>query len=141
MTAAARAPYMLAPPAFSRNGRQYVTAILPNGAFVGPTGLIPGANFRPARSGDRIVLYGVGFGPTTPAVAAGNIANGLTALPNPRMKLHGIDITFDYAGLASGFVGLYQFNFIVPSAPSGDAKIEISVDGQPLTQALYMTLE
>ncbi|MEO5926205.1 MAG: hypothetical protein ABIR70_20460 [Bryobacteraceae bacterium] len=141
MTVTPRAPYLLAPPAFSRNGKQYVTAIVPGGAFAGPQGLIPGANFRPARSGDRVVVYGIGFGPTNPFIGAGYIANGVNALPDVKIRIAGIEAPVDYAGLASGYVGLYQFNFQVPSAPSGDAKFEITVEGQPLTQTLYLSIE
>jgi uncharacterized protein (TIGR03437 family) len=138
---ASRAPFLLAPPAFARGGKQYVTAILPGGAFAGPPGLIPGANFRPARSGDRIVVYGVGFGPTDPFISAGYIATGPNALPNLKIKIAGIEANVDYAGLANGYVGLYQFNFQLPSTPSGDAKFEIIVDGQPLKQTLYLPIE
>ena len=138
---ASRAPYLLAPPAFAKAGRQYVTAILPGGAFAGPRNLIAGANFRPARSGDRVVLYGVGFGSVTPFIGAGYIASGLNALPNVRIKVGGIETPVDYAGLAGGYVGLYQFNFQMPSVPSGDQKVEIITDGQPLTQVLYMLVE
>ncbi len=97
-TVATRAPYLLAPPAFARAGKQYVTAILPGGAFAGPPGLIPGANFRAARSGDRIVVYGVGFGSVTPFMGAGYISSGLNALPNLRIKIGGIETSVDYAG-------------------------------------------
>lgn len=141
MIAAARAPYLLAPPAFSRNGKQYVTAVLSDGAFAGPPGLISGVNFRAAKPGNRIVLYGVGFGPTTPAILPGNIASGVTALPNPKVKIAGNEALLEYAGLATNFVGLYQFNFILPSSPSGDDKLEITIDGQPLTQTLYVAVE
>jgi uncharacterized protein (TIGR03437 family) len=140
-TAVPFAPLLLAPPAFSRDGKQLVVAILPDGAFAGPAGLIPGANFRPARSGDRTVLYGIGFGATSPAFPGGSIANGTNTLPVARLKISGIDTTLDYAGLASGFVGLYQFNFVVPSLPKGDQKIELTIDGIPLTQTLYLTIE
>jgi uncharacterized protein (TIGR03437 family) len=43
--------------------------------------------------------------------------------------------------LAAGYAGLYQFNFQLPSTPSGDAKIEITVNGEPLAQNLYITIE
>ena len=141
MVAAARAPFLLAPPAFSRNGKQYVAAVLSDGTFVGPPGLINGANFRTAKPGNRIVLYGVGFGPTNPVISAGSIAFGITALPNAKLKIAGSEAILEYAGLATTFVGLYQFNFILPSSPSGDAKLEITIDGQPLTQILYVAVE
>ena len=31
-------------------------------------GLVAGASFRPAKPGDTIILYGIGFGPTDPAI-------------------------------------------------------------------------
>lgn len=66
MVEAERAAYLLAPPALSRDNKQYVAAILPNGAFAAPLGLLPGTNSRRARTSDRLVVYGVGFGPTNP---------------------------------------------------------------------------
>ncbi len=139
MVAAARGPYLLAPPSFSAAGKQYVAGILPDG-FVGPPGLIAGANFRAARAGDRVVIYGVGFGGVTPNVAAGNIANVTTALPNVRFTIGGRPATVEFAGLAGGFVGLYQFNIVVPSGVTGDAKLEVTVDGVPVPQTLYFTM-
>jgi len=141
MTAAARGPYLLAPPSFSAAGKQYAVGVLPDGAFVGPTGLINGANFRAAKAGDRLVMYGVGFGSVVPGVAAGTIATVSTSLTNPRIKIGGRDATIEYAGLAGGFVGLYQFNVVVPSGVSGDAKLEVTVDGVPVTQVLYLTIQ
>jgi uncharacterized protein (TIGR03437 family) len=141
MIAAARAPYMLAPPVFSRAGKQYVVGIHSDGVLAGPPGLIPGANFRAIKSGNRIVLYGIGFAGVTPNVPAGNIATVSTSLSNTVVRIAGQDAIVEYAGLAQGYVGLYQFNIIVPSAPSGDAKLEILVDGQPLSQVLYLPLE
>ena len=65
----------------------------------------------------------------------------MNALQNVRIKVGGIETPVDYAGLAGGYVGLYQFNFQMPSVPSGDQKVEIITDGQPLTQVLYMLVE
>ncbi|MEP6963797.1 MAG: hypothetical protein ABI995_17105, partial [Acidobacteriota bacterium] len=141
MVAAARGPYLLAPPAFSSGSKQYVVGVLPDGAFVGPPGLITGANFRAAKSGDRVVAYGVGFGGVTPVIAAGNIATLASALPNVRVKIGGKDAIIEYAGLAGSFVGLYQFNLVIPSGVTGDAKIEFTVDGVPSPQVLYVTVQ
>lgn len=140
MVAAARGPYLLAPPAFSAAGKQYVVGVLPD-AYVGPPGLIAGASFRAAKAGDRVVMYGVGFGAVTPNVAAGNIATVTTSLTNARVKIGGRDATVEFAGLGGGFVGLYQFNIVVPSGVTGDAKLEVSVDGVAVPQALYFTVQ
>jgi uncharacterized protein (TIGR03437 family) len=40
----------------------------------------------------------------------------------------------------AGFLGLYQFNVTVPEVPDGDARIELSVDGQPTGQTLFISV-
>jgi adhesin/invasin len=43
----------------------------------------------------------------------------------------GQDAGVSFAGLAPGFVGLWQFNIVVPSVSStGDVPLAIAVDGQ-----------
>lgn len=141
MRAADRAPYVLAPPAFARGGKQYAVAILPDGAFALPTGMLPGTNARRARSSDRLVLYGIGFGATNPVVPAGNIAFGLRPLPGFRIRVGGVEASVENAGLVPGYVGLYQFNFVVPTSSLGDVLLELLVDGEPIPQRLYLPLE
>jgi uncharacterized protein (TIGR03437 family) len=67
-------PGLLAPPNFNINGTQYVAAIFSDGTFALPAGAISGVSSRPAKPGDEIVLYGVGFGPVTPDIPAGQLA-------------------------------------------------------------------
>jgi uncharacterized protein (TIGR03437 family) len=46
--------------------------------------------------------------------------------------------TLQYQGLAPGFVGLYQFNVVVPAIPAGDAvPLTIVQGGVNLSQTLY----
>ena len=46
-------PALLTTPTFNVNNKQYVAALFPDfQTFVGPTGLIPGVSFRPAKPGD-----------------------------------------------------------------------------------------
>lgn len=138
--AAPRAPALLAPAAFAAGGVQYAVALLPDGVFAGPENLIPGAAFRPARAGDRLVFYGVGFGATTPAVPAGQVAGQATALPNLRVRFGDREAMVEYGGLAGGFVGLYQLNVVVPEGVAGDAPLAVSVDGVPLAQTLFVAV-
>ncbi|MBM3755842.1 MAG: hypothetical protein FJW38_17885 [Acidobacteria bacterium] len=135
---AARAPGLLAPPQFSANGKQYVAALYGDLAFVGPPSLVAGATFRPASAGDVVVLYGVGFGATTPANAAGQPATA-GALPNAMLKLGDVTVPLAYAGAAPGAFGLYQFNFTVPAGLSGDLPLTLSVDGVTTTQTLWFS--
>ena len=59
-------PGLLAPPSFQVSGTQYVTALFSDGqTYVLPVDAIPGVSSRPAKPGETITLYGVGFGPVT----------------------------------------------------------------------------
>ena len=109
------APALLAPDAFKVDGRQYVVAQFLDQVYVGRVGLIAGVPFRPAKPGETITIYGIGFGPVSPATTAGTIAAGQTAIqPQPVFKIGTATVTPSYAGLVAGLVGLYQFNVVVP---------------------------
>jgi len=69
-----------APPVFNIGGVQYVVAQLADGAFVLPTGAIPGVPSRPAQAGYEVVLYGIGFGPVTPNIPAGQLVEQANTL-------------------------------------------------------------
>jgi trimeric autotransporter adhesin len=138
---AARVPSLLAPSSFTGSGHQYVAALFPDGAFVGPEGLIAGAAFRPAAAGDRVVLYGVGFGATNPATPAGQIAGQAATLANLEIKFGGVPAIVEYGGPAGGYVGLYQFNVVTPAGISGDVRLTITVDGAPVEQDLWIAVK
>ena len=114
-----------------------MAALFPdNTTFVAKVGEIAGVTTRPAKVGDRIIVYAIGAGATNPVVAAGVIASGTTSLMNATAKFGDAPATVLYAGLAPGFVGLYQFNLVVPSIGAGDVKLTLSVDGVAVTQDL-----
>ena len=140
VSASDRSPSLLAPLSFSANQKQYATAILPDGTFVGPPNLIQGAPFRPAHNGETIVLYGIGFGAGTPAVPAGMIDTQTTTLPNLTVTIGGANAVVSYGGLVPGYVGLYQFNVQVPPNITGDSLLAVSVNGVPMQQILFLTI-
>jgi uncharacterized protein (TIGR03437 family) len=138
------APAILAPPAFAVGGRQYAVATIPGSGstvtFAGATGSIPGASLRPARPGEVITLYGIGFGPVSPAVTPGNIATELArVIQNVTVQFGSTPANVQYAGLAPGFVGLYQFNVEVPAVTAGDHALVVSVNGTPVAQNVFLT--
>ena len=141
----ALAPALLAPASFSVNGKQYVVATFPstdpnNVVYVGPAGAINGVTLQPAKSGDVITLYGIGFGPVSPSTGAGIIATQANTLTNPVTFLFGqTAATVLYGGLAPGFVGLYQFNLQVPSVGAGDWPVTAQAGGANTNQAVYIT--
>jgi uncharacterized protein (TIGR03437 family) len=137
------APAILAPPSFVVGGRQHAVATFAGSTaltFVGAAGSIPGATLRPARPGDVITLYGIGFGRVAPATAAGAIASGTSAVQaNVTVQLGTTPATLQYSGLAPGFVGLYQFNIQVPNVGPGEHALMVSVNGSPVAQNVFLT--
>ena len=117
VTVNALQPGLVAPASFLINGKQYVAATFPDGTFVLPPNTIPNVPSRLAKPGDTIVFYGVGFGPVNPAIPAGQIVTQNNSVATP--------VTFSfggtpaaapiYGGLAQNYIGLYQFNVVVPT--------------------------
>jgi len=92
------------------------------------------------KPGEVITLYGIGFGQVSPAIPAGSIAATASSVTNPvNVQCGSTPATVQYAGVAPGFVGLYQFNVQVPNLPAGDWPLVISVNGTPVAQNLYIT--
>ena len=50
-----------------------MVAQLPDGNYVLPAGAITNVNSRPAKPGETVVIYGIGFGAVTPEIPAGEI--------------------------------------------------------------------
>ena len=139
----AKTPALLSPPIFKVNNKQYLAALYADGAtFVGPANFIAGVASRPARAGDTFITYGIGFGAVTPAIAPGTIVGVSNALPNVRVLFGQTSATVSYAGLAPNFVGLYQFNIVVPNGLTpGDVPVSVSVDGTAAQTDLVTTVQ
>jgi uncharacterized protein (TIGR03437 family) len=134
-------PGLLALPSFNINGTPYAVAFFADGTFVLPTSAIAGITSRPAKPGDVIVLYGVGFGPVAPYIPAGQLAEQATSLASSfQMSIGGAPAVTDYDGLAPSYTGLYQFNVTVPTIPAGNAPVTFAVGGTAGTQTLYLSV-
>jgi uncharacterized protein (TIGR03437 family) len=73
-------------------------------------------------------LYGVGFGPTTPSVAAGQTFSGSASTNNKvTVTIGGVPASVSFAGVVEA--GLYQLNVTVPAVPSGDQPVQATVNG------------
>lgn len=135
------APGLLAPPAFRIDNRQFLAALFQDGVtFVGE---FPGIPSRPARPGDLITTYGIGFGETNPATPPGTIVSALNSIPGLTVRIGTADLpasSISYAGLTPGFIGLYQFNLLVPNLPDGDHPVEFRLNGELLPQTLFIRI-
>ena len=102
-----------------------------DGSLTLPTGTaVPGFATHPAKPGDTIVVYGIGFGATTPVAVEGQAATS-----SPLQRIDGTTATFgggfggnpvtvnsSFTGLTPTAVGLYQANVIIPATtPLGPA--------------------
>lgn len=144
ITALTTVPGLLAPSSFDVGDVQYGVAMQQDGAYVGPVGFIAGVNSHPARPGDLITLYGVGFGPVTPDSPPGQIVGGTNRLTLPLRILFDqtpVDLNAPntYYGLAPGAIGLYQFNIVVPNVSDGNHQLNVTLDGQPTGQNAFIT--
>jgi uncharacterized protein (TIGR03437 family) len=143
ITTADVAPAILAPASFVVGGRQMAVATFAGGSsvtYVGAANAIPGIASRPARAGDVVTLYGIGFGPVSPASEIGTIASGTATTTNAvTVTIGGVPATVQYAGVAPQFVGLYQINVTVPNVPAGDQALVVSVAGAPVAPNVFLT--
>ena len=106
-----------------------------SGAYIGSPGLVAGATFTPAKTGDILTLFATGFGLTSPEYATGELPAGIGQVTDPvsvtfgGVKLAAADVL--YVGV-SGYAGLYQLNIRVPAGlPDGDQAVVLTIGTVP----------
>lgn len=129
-------------PTFFLWASKYAVATTPDYSYIGPATLFPGAT-TPAKPGDAVILWGTGFGPTTPAVAAGVQVSGAPYVTNPpSVTVGGLPARVVGAALAPGSAGLYQVVIILPDAlPDGDQQVVAQADGVSSPAGVYITIQ
>ena len=98
---------------------------------------------RPAKTGETIIFYGVGFGAVTPNIAAGQIVQQNNSLTLPlQFQIGNAAATATYSGLAQRSVGLYQFNVIMPTIPANAAAaVTFTLGGTAGPQELFIATQ
>jgi uncharacterized protein (TIGR03437 family) len=124
---------LLSPVAFNlKNGQNIAAQFSGTSTFVLPVA-VTGITTQRCKPGDYLTLYGVGFGGVSPNILAGQIVqqqNSLQAGFN--ISFAGVPATILYAGLAPGYVGLYQINIQVPNVAASDSvPVTFSLGGSP----------
>jgi len=114
-------------PAFLTFDNTHIAAEHLDYSLLGPASI---AGATPAKPGETVSLYAVGFGPTNPVVPTGQIPSSPEPLANTvTMTIGGIPVTPSFAGLSST-PGLYQFNVTLPASLSaGDVPVVATIDG------------
>ena len=102
------------------NGRGQILAVNQDGTI--------NSSDHPVSAGSYISLYGTGLGSVSPGVAAGTPApsDPLSRVSSgiAQAVVGGVSSPVTYAGLAPGYVGLYQINIQVPATvPSGQRRV------------------
>ena len=138
-------------PSFGLLDSKHVAGIIPrsdgSGAYgggtydiLGPTGSSLGYPTAAAKAGDTVELFGVGFGPTTHSVPAGQTFSGAVSTTYAvNLLIDNIGVNPSFAGLSSA--GLFQINLTVPSGSGGgDVPLQASVAGVRTQSGVVISL-
>jgi len=125
--------------------RNYVTAIDSNSNIVAPADASPkGAKSRPARPGDVVVLFGVGFGPRQLDSGGIRIATDEVSpfASTVRVKVGGFSAQVLWAGIIPVASPVGQLHFRLPDRLSeGDLTLQVEVAGISTQQDLLIPVK
>ncbi len=110
----------------------YTVATRQDFSYAAKNGTFAGLTTVPAKPGDVIILWGTGFGPTTPAAPVGVQlpANAYTTATPVTVTVGGAQATVYGAALAPGFAALYQIAIQIPTTlADGDYPVIATVGG------------
>jgi len=130
-------------PAFFQWGN-YAVATRQDFSLAVKNGAIPGTTTVPAAPGDVIILWGTGFGPTSPSAPTGaetpsnatyNTANQVTVMVGKASA------TVYGAALAPGYAGLYQVAIQIPALANGDYPVVATISGVKSPSTTLITVQ
>lgn len=114
-----------------------LTALNPDGTRNGPA--------NPVARGSYVVVYANGLGQVNPPVPTGQRAtfNPLSMATLPiTASIGGQPAQVLYAGLAPGFVGLFQLNIAVPAnASTGVVPLTLTINGVPSQDNVFIAVQ
>ncbi len=144
-TASATATSLAVQPAFFQWG-QYAVATHLDGSLAVANGTFQGLTTTPAKPGETIILWGTGFGPTSPAAPVGvpvpTTTTYVTASP-VKVTIGGADAAVyqSQAFLAPTSAGEYQMAVTVPAnAANGDLPVVATVSGAQSPSGVLLTV-
>jgi uncharacterized protein (TIGR03437 family) len=124
-------------------GNQVVGTRNSDASLAVKAGTFAGATTVAAKPGDVLILWGTGFGPTTPPVAAGiQVPPDKIYNASPvSVKIGTADAPFFGAALSPGFAGLYQVAIQVPSLADGDYALKATVSGATSPDGVILSVK
>ena len=125
-------------------GSQVVATRNSDASLAVKAGTFAGATTVAAKPGDVLVLWGTGFGPTTPPVLAGiQVPGDKVYNANPvTVKLGTASVQVFGAALSPGFAGLYQVAIQVPaSMADGDYPLTATVSGATSPDGVILSVK
>jgi uncharacterized protein (TIGR03437 family) len=131
--------FFLWPGGYSVATHQDFTYAIKNGTFAGVT-------TTPASPGETIILWGTGFGPTTPAFPVGIATPSTTAYLSGTVTvtIGGVSASVyqSSAALAANFASLYQLAVTVPSSlAAGDYPVVATINGVQSPTTTMLTVQ
>ena len=130
-------------PAFFLWSNKYTVATRQDYTLVGPASLFPGSS-TPAKAGDVVILWGTGFGATTPATPIEQLVPSTqlySVVSPPSITIGGQTATVYGAALAPGFAGLYQIAIQIPPAASGDQPVIAQEGSASSPSGVFITIQ
>jgi uncharacterized protein (TIGR03437 family) len=131
-------------PAFFQWGT-YAVATRQDFSYAVKNGAIAGLTTVPAKPGDVIILWGTGFGPTSPAAPAGMQTPSTTTYntaTTASVTVGGKPATVYGAALAPGYAGLYQIAIQIPAGlANGDYPIVATIAGASSPSTALITVQ
>jgi uncharacterized protein (TIGR03437 family) len=134
-----------AQPAFFLWPGSQPVAIRQDASFAVKNGTFSGVTTIPAKPGDVLILWGTGFGPTTPAAPSG------VQIPATQTYLTSTPVTVTIGGrtaqvfgtaLSPGFAGLYQVAIQVPAGlANGDHAIVATINNLSSPSSTLLTVQ
>ncbi len=133
-----------AQPAFFQWGT-YAVATTQDYSLAVKNGTFAGVTTVPAQPGEIIILWGTGFGPTSPSAPAGVEAPSSTTYNTATavtVTVGGMAATVYGAALTSGYAGLYQVAIQIPSSlADGDYPVIATISGVQSPSTTLITVQ
>jgi uncharacterized protein (TIGR03437 family) len=132
-------------PAFFSWPDNQVVATRQDFSYAAKSGTFPTLTTVAAKPGDVIILWGSGFGPTTPSVPVGVETPSDTTYSTstlPTITIDNVPATVYGAALAPGFAGLVQVAIQVPSSlGNGDWPVVAKIGGVQSASGLVLSVQ